>query len=149
MNDDLLRPVEELGNLEDYTDPENLPSVRFKPRHKDRAIELSRLGNLICSSKSQKTNGVEKTRIDIFRRYSFLDFEQFRTLWKKSIGFAKEITSNLVTVNFDGVTLINEASKDLNMLELVLESMNNMDLNTLDDQVSQNELLLIKDLLNY
>ena len=149
MNDDLLRPVEELGNLEDYSDPENLPSVRFKPRYKDRIIEPSRLGNLICSRKSQESNEVKKTRVEIFRRYSFLDFEQFRTLWKKSSGFAKEITSHLVTVNFDGVTLISEASKDLNMLELVLESMNNMELNTLDDQVSQNELLLIKDWLNY
>ena len=55
----------------------------------------------------------------------------------------------MVTVNFEGTTLLSEACKELGKLELVLEKLSNMDLNTQDDESSERPQELVKDWINH
>ena len=48
LNGAEIQAVQELDNLEAYTDAENFIQTTFKPRHGAKRLAQSRLGNLVC-----------------------------------------------------------------------------------------------------
>ena len=54
----------------------------------------------------------------------------------------------MITANLGGTTFVQSASQDLKKLELVLEYLNRTEVGAVDD-ASYNQMLLVKDWLNY